>query len=77
MGNSFSPESLSCGKINSGLVCFGENLVLKIIHLDDLAESFFMSIFHNGRLRTMKANYSVAEGQYSLIAFFSFFQYRT
>ncbi|CAL1261746.1 unnamed protein product, partial [Larinioides sclopetarius] len=26
-------------------------------HVDDLAESFVMSIFHNGRLRTMKANY--------------------
>ena len=24
-------------------------------HLDDLAESFLMSVFHNGRLRTMKA----------------------
>ena len=30
-------------------------------HLDDLAESFLMSVFHNGRLRTMKANYSVKE----------------
>ena len=28
-------------------------------HLDDLAESFLMSIFHNGALRTMKANYTV------------------
>jgi tRNA(Ile)-lysidine synthase TilS/MesJ len=28
-------------------------------HLDDLAESFLMSTFHNGLLRTMKANYSV------------------
>ena len=31
-------------------------------HLDDLAESFLMSVFHNGRLRTMKANYTVKEG---------------
>nr|ADD24114.1 tRNA 2-thiocytidine biosynthesis protein ttcA [Lepeophtheirus salmonis] len=30
-------------------------------HLDDLVESFIMSIFHNGRMRTMKANYSVKE----------------
>lgn len=30
-------------------------------HLDDLAESFIMSVFHNGRLRTMKAHYSVRE----------------
>ena len=26
-------------------------------HLDDLAESFLMSVFHNGVLRTMKACY--------------------
>jgi len=26
-------------------------------HLDDLAESFFMSVLHNGLLRTMKAHY--------------------
>ncbi len=31
-------------------------------HLDDMAESFLMSVFHNGRLRTMKANYTVKEG---------------
>ncbi|XP_050546632.1 uncharacterized protein LOC126908518 isoform X2 [Daktulosphaira vitifoliae] len=30
-------------------------------HLDDLAESFLMSTFHNGRLRSMKAHYSVKE----------------
>ncbi len=34
---------------------------------DDLAESFFMSMFHNGRLRTMKANYRVAEGDLRII----------
>jgi tRNA(Ile)-lysidine synthase TilS/MesJ len=28
-------------------------------HLDDLAESFLMNFFHNGGLRTMKANYTV------------------
>ena len=36
-------------------------------HLDDLAESFFMSVFHNGRLRTMKANYAVAEGDLRVV----------
>nr|XP_018898965.1 PREDICTED: uncharacterized protein LOC109031724 [Bemisia tabaci] len=30
-------------------------------HLDDLAESFLMSTFHNGRLRTMKAHYYIKE----------------
>ena len=36
-------------------------------HLDDLAESFLMSVFHNGRLRTMKANYTVNEGDLKII----------
>ncbi|QQP37784.1 tRNA 2-thiocytidine biosynthesis protein ttcA, partial [Caligus rogercresseyi] len=36
-------------------------------HLDDLAESFLMSIFHNGRLRTIKANYTVREGDLRVI----------
>eukprot|EP01104_Vermistella_antarctica_P009059 TRINITY_DN2312_c0_g2_i1.p1 TRINITY_DN2312_c0_g2~~TRINITY_DN2312_c0_g2_i1.p1 ORF type:complete len:1161 (-),score=274.48 TRINITY_DN2312_c0_g2_i1:85-3567(-) len=36
-------------------------------HLDDLCESFLMSIFHNGLLRTMKANYTVAEGDLRVI----------
>eukprot|EP00435_Cladocopium_sp_Y103_P068953 s221_g32.t1 len=30
------------------------------LHLDDFAESFLMSAFRNGSLRTMKANYAVA-----------------
>merc|ERR1712055_120294 len=36
-------------------------------HLDDLAESFFMSVFHNGRLRTMKAAYMNKEGDLKII----------
>ena len=36
-------------------------------HLDDLSESFLMSLFHNGRLRTMKANYTVQEGDLRII----------
>lgn len=36
-------------------------------HLDDLAESFLMGAFHNGFLRTMKANYTVAEGDLRVI----------
>ncbi|XP_076823513.1 uncharacterized protein LOC143469641 [Clavelina lepadiformis] len=36
-------------------------------HLDDLAESFLMSAFHNGFLRTMKANYTVKEGDLRVI----------
>ncbi len=35
----------------------GYNVLVLAQHLDDLAESFLMSSFHNGNLRTMKANY--------------------
>jgi selenocysteine lyase/cysteine desulfurase/tRNA(Ile)-lysidine synthase TilS/MesJ len=36
-------------------------------HLDDLAESFFMSTMHNGAIRTMKANYQINEGDIEVI----------
>jgi selenocysteine lyase/cysteine desulfurase len=36
-------------------------------HADDLAESLFMSIMHNGLLRTMKANYTIAAGEIRVI----------
>lgn len=39
----------------------GYNVLAFGQHLDDLTESFVMSIFHNGRLRTMKAHYNVKE----------------
>ncbi|MEK7261124.1 MAG: ATP-binding protein [Pseudomonadota bacterium] len=35
----------------------GCNVLVLAQHLDDLAESFLMSAFYNGRLRTMKAHY--------------------
>ena len=45
----------------------GYNVLALGQHLDDLAESFLMSLFHNGRLRTMKANYTVQEGDLRII----------
>ncbi|CAL8115207.1 unnamed protein product [Orchesella dallaii] len=39
----------------------GYNVLALGQHLDDLAESFFMSVFHNGLMRTMKAAYTVQE----------------
>jgi tRNA 2-thiocytidine biosynthesis protein TtcA len=36
-------------------------------HLDDLAESFVMSAFNNGRLRTMKAHYEIEAGDMRVI----------
>eukprot|EP00112_Aurelia_sp_Birch-Aquarium-sp1_P009486 Seg208.7 transcript_id=Seg208.7/GoldUCD/mRNA.D3Y31 product=tRNA-cytidine protein_id=Seg208.7/GoldUCD/D3Y31 len=45
----------------------GYNVLAIGQHLDDIAESFMMSVFHNGLLRTMKANYSVTEGDLRII----------
>jgi len=36
-------------------------------HLDDLAESFLMSAFHGGQLRTMKAHYTIDKGDLRVI----------
>jgi tRNA 2-thiocytidine biosynthesis protein TtcA len=35
--------------------------------MDDLAESFLMSAFHGGQLRTMKAHYTIREGDLRVI----------
>ncbi|CAL1261750.1 unnamed protein product [Larinioides sclopetarius] len=48
------------------------NVVALGQHLDDLAESFVMSIFHNGRLRTMKANYTDKSSSLQIIRPFVF-----
>jgi tRNA 2-thiocytidine biosynthesis protein TtcA len=45
----------------------GYNVLALAQHLDDLAESFLMSAFHGGRLKTMKAHYTVAEGDLRVI----------
>ncbi|KAK7082567.1 hypothetical protein SK128_017261 [Halocaridina rubra] len=49
------------GRIYAAARREGYNVLAFGQHLDDLAESFFMSVFHNGRLRTMKAHYIVKE----------------
>eukprot|EP01103_Thecamoeba_quadrilineata_P015083 TRINITY_DN4658_c0_g2_i1.p1 TRINITY_DN4658_c0_g2~~TRINITY_DN4658_c0_g2_i1.p1 ORF type:complete len:974 (+),score=172.47 TRINITY_DN4658_c0_g2_i1:1-2922(+) len=36
-------------------------------HLDDMVESFLMSAFHNGLLRSMKAHYTVKDGDLRII----------
>jgi tRNA 2-thiocytidine biosynthesis protein TtcA len=36
-------------------------------HMDDLAESFMMSVFHGGSLRTMKAFYTIDAGDLQVI----------
>ena len=45
----------------------GYNVLALGQHLDDLAESFMMSAFHNGVLRTMKAHYVNDEGDVRII----------
>jgi len=50
--------------------CARKNNCNKLVlaqHLDDCAESFFMSMMHNGFLRTMKANYEINAGDCRVI----------
>jgi tRNA(Ile)-lysidine synthase TilS/MesJ len=50
--------------------CARKNNCNKLVlaqHLDDLAESFMMSVMHNGFLRTMKANYKINAGDLAVI----------
>ena len=43
------------------------NVLVLAQHLDDLAESFLMSAFHGGQLRTMKAHYTNDAGDVRVI----------
>ena len=43
------------------------NILVLAQHLDDLAESFLMSAFHGGQLKTMKANYTIDAGDLKVI----------
>jgi tRNA 2-thiocytidine biosynthesis protein TtcA len=45
----------------------GYNVLALAQHLDDLAESFLMSAFHGGQLKTMKAHYTVSNGDLRVI----------
>lgn len=45
----------------------GYNVLALAQHLDDLAESFLMSAFHAGQLRTMKAHYRIDAGDLRVI----------
>lgn len=46
----------------------GYNVLALGQHLDDFAESFIMSSFRNGLLRTMKAHYLNDDGEWSIMA---------
>jgi len=61
-----------CARMKRGLMyktCreHGYNVLAQAQHLDDLAESFLMSAFHGGQLKTMKGNYVIDEGDLRVI----------
>jgi tRNA 2-thiocytidine biosynthesis protein TtcA len=61
-----------CSRMKRGImyrICREQNYgVLALAqHLDDLAESLLMSLFHGGQLRTMKAHYRNDEGDVRII----------
>jgi len=61
-----------CSRFKRGLLyncCrdFNYNKLVLAQHLDDLAESFIMSAFHGGQVRTMKAHYKIEAGDVHVI----------
>ncbi len=61
-----------CARMKRGIMyncCrkHGYNVLALAQHLDDLAESFLMSAFHGGQLRTMKAHYRNDDGDLRII----------
>lgn len=61
-----------CARMKRGIMystCreYGYNVLALAQHLDDLAESFLMSAFHGGQLRTMKAHYLNDAGDIRII----------
>ncbi len=61
-----------CSRIKRGIMYAtcrreGYNVLALAQHLDDLAESFLMSAFRGGQLRTMKANYTNKTGDVRII----------
>jgi tRNA 2-thiocytidine biosynthesis protein TtcA len=54
----------------------GYNVLVLAQHLDDLAESFLMSVFYNGQLRTMKAHYVNDAGDLRIIRPFAYVRER-
>ncbi|MEJ2449125.1 MAG: ATP-binding protein [Gammaproteobacteria bacterium] len=61
-----------CSRIKRGIMYTtlrreGYNVLALAQHLDDLAESFLMSAFNGGQLRTMKAHYTNKDGDIRII----------
>lgn len=55
---SFRTSSLR-RRLYSSAKSSGYNVLAIAQHLDDLCENFFLSVFHTGRLRTMRAHYYI------------------
>jgi len=71
-GNMVSSLCAFCARMKRGNLynCARRNNCNKLVlaqHLDDCAESFMMSMMHNGFLRTMKASYKIDSGDLSVI----------
>jgi tRNA 2-thiocytidine biosynthesis protein TtcA len=61
-----------CSRIKRGIIYntarqHDFNVIALAQHLDDLAESFLMSAFHGGKLKTMKAHYVNDDGDLRII----------
>ncbi|MEJ2529981.1 MAG: ATP-binding protein, partial [Gammaproteobacteria bacterium] len=61
-----------CSRMKRGIIYStcrkqGYNVLALAQHLDDLAESLLMSMFHGGQLRTMKAHYVNDDGDIRII----------
>ena len=61
-----------CSRIKRGIIYRtardnNYNVIALAQHLDDLAESFLMSAFHGGKLKTMKAHYTNDDGDLRVI----------
>ena len=61
-----------CSRMKRGLIYKtarenNYNVIALAQHLDDLAESFLMSAFFGGKLKTMKANYIIDQGDLRVI----------
>lgn len=70
-----------CSRMRRGIMYgtarkHGYNVLVLAQHLDDLAESFLMSAFHGGKLKTMKANYLIGDGDLRVIRPFVFVRER-
>lgn len=53
---------LKCGQLLTTAKNSGYNVLAVSQHLDDLAEDFLLSLFHNGRLQSMKAHFTMGDG---------------